>query len=173
MINKSTNQTQALAPDFSVYRLFNATTPVDIFTERRRQLARWCATIEEAVIEQPAKLTIFAAFQELRYFFPVAKRYLRMADRGHTIYAFGEPTDNLPVHQNLHFVYLQPYDALRKEWFLVANTAAYSRALLALEVTPSGTPHRDRTYTGTLTSNSTLVEKAYLQLMQQVGLASV
>ncbi len=154
---------------FSVYREVSRATTVNIFTDKRNMLAAWCANIEKTVLAAEFTTTLFASFQQLEFFLPVADRYLALAEKGNTLYVFGEPYADLPQAKNLHYVHLHPYDALRKEWFLVAKHDTYTRALISVEISNPGTPHKDRTFTGALTENPGVVSAAHQLLTETVA----
>ncbi len=163
----STNFT--VEQNFSVYHQFIATRPVNIFSERRRMLARWCTSIERTVQVERFQTSVFAGFQQLSFFLPVAERYMAIAQRGNNVYVFGTPHDDLPQVDNLHFVHLKPDDQLVNEWFLVAHHSLYSRALIALETSTPGTPHKDRTFTGALTNDARMIAPVFYSLKSVVG----
>ncbi len=160
---------EALPKHYSIYRQFPNVAYMNIFTEQRHLLARWCADMEKDLLAQPFSTTVFAAFQQLEYFLPVADRYLQLAEKGNTLYVFGEPYPTLPQHENLHYVFLMPQHALRKEWFLIIHHADYARALIAQEISPHGTAHRHRTFKGALTSDVDMVSAAHDNLLHAVN----
>lgn len=154
--------------DFSLYQHIIQTTPQNIFSNKRKMLAHWCASVEKELIEQAIPLTLFVGFQQLDYFVPVMKRYQLIAQTADYVFVFGEPSDKVVPIANLTYVYLSPDDKLRNEWFLIAHHKDYSRAIIAYETTPPNTPHEDRVFTGVLTNDFNNTEPIYQTLMTEV-----
>jgi len=158
-------------PQLSVYNLFvEQGHALDIFSEKRRMLALWCANIERTVVEQRLQTGhVFASFQQLDFFLPVIDRYRRMTEFVDNVWVFGTPSQNkdIPNIEGINYVYLDDADVLTQEWFLIVNHPNYSRSLSALETTAPGTPHKDRTYKGILSSNPTVVTPVFDRLMAE------
>lgn len=144
---------------FSVYNLINWRNIYNIFTERRKLLAHWSKSIEESVIQQELETRVFASFQQMRYIKPVLPRYHQMYKTTKHIYVFGVPAPEDPPLNQFECVHLQDDDNLTKEWFLVVSHPRYHRALVAQEITPLGTPHRQRLFRGVLTSDADQVKR--------------
>jgi len=158
-------------PQFSVYNLFvEQGQSLDIFSEQRRMLALWCANIERTIIQQELKTAhVFASFQQLDFFLPVLDRYRQMTAFVDNIWIFGIPSLNrdFPQLDGINYIYLEEADVLTQEWFLVVNHPRYSRSLSALETTSSGTPHKDRTYKGILSSVPGVITPVFDKLMSE------
>lgn len=158
-------------PQFSVYNLFvEQGRALDIFSEQRRMLALWCANIERTIIRQELKSGhVFASFQQLDFFLPVLERYRKMTEFIDNIWVFGIPSkdQNFPQLDGVNYIYLEEEDVLTQEWFLIVNHPTYSRSLSALETTSPGTPHKDRTYKGILSSEPTVITPVYEKLMDE------
>lgn len=155
--------------DFSVYDAFSHDRVLNIFSDRRQMLGRWCASIENAVTHDAIHTTVFAGFQQLEYMLPVMERYERMAKNSNKIYIFGQPYEDMPSIENITYVHLQPDHQLCKEWFLVVHHPLYSRALIALETSPPNTPHKDRMFKGLLTNDVSMIEPIHQKLYEQVN----
>ncbi len=158
-------------PQFSVYNMFlNQGHVLDIFSEKRRMLALWCANIEKTIVQEQLKTThVFACFQQLEFFLPVLDRYTKLDQYVENIWVFGTPsqTKEMPQIDHVTYVELDEADVLTQEWFLVVNHPQYSRALSALETTTSGTPHKDRTYKGILSSDPNVISPVYEKLVEE------
>lgn len=151
---------------FSLYELIDWRNMYNIFSERRALLASWCRTIELAVIERQLNTEVYAGFQQIRYLTPILPRYQKMSTFASHVWVFGQPGASDPALDGLHGVHLQPGDQLIKEWFLVVNTPAYARALVAHEMSKPGTPHPKRTFRGILTSDQKQVAQ-FANLLQE------
>lgn len=147
-------------PQLSLYSLINRGTisPQNIFAERRNVLARWCRTIEMRINEERLNTNVYANFQQLEYFGPVFPRYQKMAQVTKNIFIFGEPNATYEPVDNIHYVALSQNDQLVREWFLLVNHERYAEAVVAQEVTPPGTPHKDRMFKGIMTTNRDIIE---------------
>ncbi|MBE2269477.1 MAG: hypothetical protein IAE80_14675 [Anaerolinea sp.] len=145
--------------NFSLYELIDWRNIYNIFSERRALLAGWCKTIELAIIERELVTDVYAGFQQVRYIAPILPRYRQIAGLGGAVWVFGQPDAKDPATDGLNVVALQPGEQLVKEWFLVVQTPAYSRALVAHELSKPGTPHSKRTFRGILTSDHAQVKR--------------
>jgi DICT domain-containing protein len=152
-------------PQFSVYNQFmDHSNDIDIFSEKRRMLALWCANIERTIVSQRiAASHVFACFQQLDYFLPVIDRYRDMTQYVEHIWVFGTPSQKakLPNIKGIHYIELDQSDILTQEWFLLVNHPIYSRSLSAIETTPPNTPHSKRSFKGILSSNPAMIEPVY------------
>lgn len=142
---------------FSVYSLVNRLNVQNIFTEKRRVLAFWSRTIETVMIEQHLRADVYAGFQQLEFFGPVYERYRQMARCARRLWVFGEPNAEYAPVDNMNIAALGPRHKLTGEWFLVINHNDYWRALVAQELTPPGTPHKERTFKGILSHDKEIV----------------
>lgn len=155
-----------IASEFSLYGLVEWRNVYNIFTQRRPILADWCKRIEKTIIEHQLNSEVFAGFQQLRYLTPILSRYQQMAQISNQVYVFGESGPNDPQLNGLNPVVLNHNDSLVREWFLVVNHKHYCRALVALEITPFGTPHRDRVFRGMMTSEVHQVSRLHAAIRE-------
>lgn len=160
-----------LSSQFSVHKLFvEQGRTLNIFSEQRRMLALWCANIERTIIaQQLTSAHVFAGFQQLEFFLPVMGRYKEMTNFVENIWIFGTDSQrqNLPLIDGIRYVRLDDHDALTQEWFLIVNHPTYSRSLSALETTLPGTPHKDRTYKGVLSTDPKIIVPVHNKLVSE------
>lgn len=162
--------------DFSVYDLFTGNSlGVDIFSDRRRMLAKWCAMIEKTIIREALTGSqIFVGFQQLEYFLPVFERYQQIAQLGNTIWVFGQDRESFtpPTTENINYIDLHPNDSLIKEWFLLVHHGVYSRSLSAIEISAPNTPHSLREFRGILSSNPKLIQEVHATVKEMLAISS-
>ncbi len=159
-------------PQLSVYNQFiTGGHQLDIFSEKRRMLAMWCANIEKTVVNQEiGAMNVFAGFQHLEFFLPVLDRYKAMTSYVENIWIFGTAPkqQTLPDIKGINYVYLEDEDVLVQEWFLLVHHPLYSRSLSALETTEPGTPHSKRTYKGILSSDPKVIEPVFNNMLDKI-----
>ena len=149
-------------PNFSLYDLIDWQNVSSIFTERRVLLARWSASIEQAVVKRQLAADVLAGFQSLDHIAPVLPRYRQLAAVARSLTVFGVP-GSLDL-SGLKICALQPESPLVKEWFLIVRHPDYNRALVARELVDA-----PLCFHGILTSDSAQVERFYeaLTVLQQ------
>ncbi|MEP7287416.1 MAG: DICT sensory domain-containing protein [Chloroflexota bacterium] len=142
---------------FSLYNLINPRSIENIFTERSPLLTQWCRTIETTILDRHLSAEMYVCFQQLSNFALVHKRYSKINELGQPVWIFGEPDVTYTPQANLNFIELANGDKLCREWFLVVNHPDYSRAVVAQEISLSGTPLKQRLFQGVLTSDKDTV----------------
>jgi len=144
--------------DFSLYNHIDRKNVRNLFSERPLVLASWCRMIENVVVDFRLAADVYAGFQRMRRLGPVWPRYQKMAGTAQGIWIFGAQDATYPQTNHINFITLTPEDELMREWFLIVDHTTYSRALVARETTPLGTPQQDRLFEGVLIGERAMVK---------------
>ena len=86
---------------------------------------------------------VYAGFEKLSRMEYVADRFLRISDLSERVYVFGVPDWKPPRHPNLGVVKLKPGTNLAREWMVIAHSAKYNAALVAVDEDGFDTPVLD------------------------------
>ena len=158
--------------NFSLFNHLCAFNPSTIFINQSRMLSYWSHSIEKKIIQRGIDTPVYAGFQHLGRFKPVARHYQKIAQTA-PVWVFGEAGQTQPQSQDgVHFMALQPYDRLAQEWFVMVNHPQYAHALIAREVRPTA-PGQPRQFRGVLTSNRSIIHYAFEALEAYVQHASL
>jgi DICT domain-containing protein len=152
---------------FSLYGMIDEANTSNIFMDRRKMLAHMCGRIEQDVVNARLDADVFAGFQKYVYVTPVIERYQSMVDQGAQVWLFAEGDSGDVALDGVLATGLLAGDALLREWFLVVSHPEYARALVAQEVTPDGTPQRERLFRGVMTSDPVEVARFAAALKQE------
>jgi DICT domain-containing protein len=76
---------------------------------------------------------LYAGFERLSRMEGVVDRYMRIADVSERVYAFGEPDWQPPRHPNMRVIEINGAARLAREWFVVADSPAFSVALVGFD----------------------------------------
>lgn len=103
---------------------------------------------------------VYAGFKKLSGMRPIVDQYMRIADVSESLVIFGEPDWKPPRHPNIRVIPLQLDFALKREWFLVADSPTLKVALVArAEECSSDSFNNNRRFTVIKTSNPFAVEE--------------
>lgn len=155
--------------NFSVWSLVQRVKDKSMTLSHRKTMNIISNAIEDVTLVDKARTRVYSSFQRMSRFLPQAIRYEKMARVAETIYVFAIPDIVPPEIEGINYVYLEPTDALAREWFIVSCGPTYASALVTQEVTSIDDPDHMRVFNGTWTFDTNMITVLDQWLHNAVG----
>jgi DICT domain-containing protein len=139
-----------------------------LFLRYKRTMIDISKAIETMAAESRA-CSLWVGLQRFSLFEPNYERYRELSRSWQHCWIFGVPDVPLPQLPNITAIPIEPYHALAKEWFVIADGPEFGSALLAADTSGFAIAERQRQFMGVWSADPTLIRRASARLAQAVG----